>query len=690
MKKFIFIYFWFLVFSLSFFASGFVDSQDGFQYLAVARRMYYDHTFEMPPEKFSEKDANPVNIHMSYAPGKDGKMYSPTGLGYSVALLPAVIFEDFFLKKAGVEPISAFPLKSDWPVLFLASITNAFFGALLGIVMYLYLRSFKLSHKVSLLLSFLTIFATNIFPFAKHVYPHMMFVSFLTLTFYLFRRYSQDKNRFHLVGAGVTFGIVILSYNPTFLLSVLPLSIYYLLLNKLGFSLHTIKKMARDALLFLAGAIPFYAIYTWFNIMRFGEASSGYSGGILTTLTIERPVNVIFEGIWGVLFSPGRSFFLYTPILILIFLFWFKLRKNLLPEIISYSVLFVIYVGFMGTLMGGADYPVWHGEANWGPRYMLPVIPFGMILIANIYISLTRKAKLFIFVPLVLTGFWFQIIGVLLPYQIKFAGLQIDNFLNGRNFNIYEYGNEIPRYSPILKMSSTLIKRLKNLTSLKHGQYNLKLYDGFDLPFDLGWTTWRGTHSLANISFDNSKEKPINSITIQFRNHQIDKKSQYPVRITSYLGNNEENSSNVIIPAGEEKELTVKIANLMDKENKITLESEFIGTSSAELKGIQPIFLQIFRINGTAQNIKSIDFPYVSPVSEKLYNAVYEYWGKRQTDPWEIWYMHSGVYEQTFDLWWMRPYHYWDLPKKFFAALFLLNVFGIVYPGIRLLRMKNE
>ncbi|MGD9129826.1 MAG: glycosyltransferase family 39 protein [Candidatus Woesebacteria bacterium] len=685
-NKFIANYFFFCLFFFTFFASGMVDSQDGFQYLAITRRMYYDHTFELPVKK------PPHNVHMNIFPGKDGKIYSPTGLGYSLAFLPAVMFEDLFLKLSGREPLATFPLESDWPVLLVASMTNAFFGAILVVTLYQYLKSFNINHKRSLLLSFIAMVSTNLFVYTKHVYPHMMFVSFLTLAFYLLRQYSLKKQKKHLFFSGLAYGVVIITYNPTFVLPALPFALYYLLLTKVKFNLKKIKSNIKilkqiiiDAFYGFLGILPFWLIYSCFNTVRFGNATSaGYGSSAGTKLPLIPPPYVIIEGIWGVLFSPGRSIFIYTPLLLMLFLFWWKLKKRLIPEIISFSLLSLIYVLMIGINRGAEDFLAWHGEVSWGNRYMIVIIPFLFILIANIYQTLSKYNKYFAFLPLVLIGLYVQSLGILFPYQIKRGALPNDIYINEDSLNFGEYPNFIPRYSAVFKMSKVLFKRLKNIKNIyDHGDYNLKLYDGYDSPFDLGWTKWRGTMPTAHISFDNNKKDKIHDLTLQFRNHQLIPSSTYSAQISFNLNDQNLDQSTIIIPADKDQEAKLQFSTdiLKDQNNILKVDTNYIGTSSAQLKKKQTIFLQIIRINGLAQNINTLDYPYVSPISESLYGTEYHYWGNEEQNLWEIWNVHSRVFEETFDLWWLRPLHYWDFPKDVFSVLFTLNIIGIVFFG---------
>lgn len=684
MKKFLLFYFLFSFFFLIFFASGFIDSLDGFQYLAVARRIYYDHTFEMPKESFAKGD----NVYLTTFKTKDGKIYSPTGLGYSLAMIPAVVAEDIFTRLANVKPYSAFPLKSDWPVLLFASFTNAFFGALLVVTMYLILKTYQISHNSAVLLSFLTVIATNLFPYTKHALAHMMFISFLMLSFYFIRRYLLKQSPVNLFFAGLSYGVVIISYNQTYLFAAPPLALYYLLLNRPRINLSGLKILLRNASFAFVGILPFFALYRWFDNLRFEQAPTQAASFSLSIL--HPPLFVFFEGIWNLILSPGRGFLIYSPVLLIIFLFWFKLRKNLLPEIVSFGLLAVIYIYFIGTLLGGGGetpFLVWHGEWSWGPRYVTPIIPFAMILVANIYSQMSRLSKILAFLPLVLIGLYIQLVGVFLPYQIKFAGFQPHLYVNNHYLNVTEYANIIPRFSPIFTMSKTLIKRIINLNkTYDHGIYNVRLFDGFEYPFDLGYAKWRGTKRSAFISFDNNIKVGVSSIDLQFRNHIIDKAANYPADLTFTLNGTEITKTR--IQADQEVNTTLSTTPdlLKPKDNILNIASSYEGTDSAHLKNRQVLFLQILKFNDQFASIETIDYPYLSPVSQNLFGSKYYFWGNQEQDPFEIWDVHSGVWEQTFDLWWVKALHYWDLPKNFFITLFVINIGGIIYFGYKTFR----
>jgi hypothetical protein len=700
-------FFLFSLFFFTFFASGMIDSQDGFQYVAIARRMYYDHSFELPPEEFPDN-----NIHMSKTSAT--QRYSPTGLGYSLAMMPAVIAEDAFLRIAGRERISGFPLNADWPVLLFASMTNAFFGAVLTTTLYAYLRLYNIAHKQAMILGFIGVICTNLFVYTKHVYPHMMFTAFLVLSFYCVKRYSIERKRLWMLFAGMAYGVVILTYNQTFLLSIPGLGLYYLLLGsaltprfsfikiwsqlkKKRFSsaiVETqpiIKNIVLDVVIGVLGILPFWLLYSWFNTVRFGDPlSAGYGAGI--PIPLIPPAYAIFEGIWGLLFSPGRSIFVYSPILLGLAFFWWKLEKKLLPEIISFSLLTLIYVIFFGTLMGSPTFMVWHGEMSWGNRYMVAILPLLWILLANIFVHLSKAEKLFVFIPLLLIGLYIQVVGVLLPYQIKIAGMPQNLYVTADKetpslqYNYGEYPNFLPRFSAVYVQSKTLVKRLRDLPEMyNHGKFDLRLFDGFEAPFDIGTTSWRGIRPISQLSFKKTAKVP-NEMTLLLRNHVMDPTSSRSATLV-YTLNGHPLTEKTQVLANQEIEAKIKLPEdtLIDK-NILRIDLAYTSTPAATIKKQQVVFLQGLLINNQHQNIQTMDYPFYSPISQSINNSQYMYWGGVQRELWDFWHLHSRVFEQTFDIWWLRPFHYWDMPKDFFAGLFAINALGIIYFGMKALK----
>lgn len=79
------------------------------------------------------------------------------------------------------------------------------------------------------------------------------------------------------------------------------------------------------------------------------------------------------EGVLGYLFSPGRSIWVYSPVLLAGFFGWPRLiRAGRLREIAVPLVMLLSFVFGYAAVRG----PQWYGGTGWGPRYLVPVTPF--------------------------------------------------------------------------------------------------------------------------------------------------------------------------------------------------------------------------------------------------------------------------------------------------------------------------
>ena len=99
----------------------------------------------------------------------------------------------------------------------------------------------------------------------------------------------------------------------------------------------------------------------WYNRVRFGSPfATGYgaAGG-----------GVFWRGAWGLLFSPGKSVFLYDPPLLLalagIPAFLRRSRPLALALAAAIAPVFAVYAQFI----------YWDGDWAWGPRYLVPFLP---------------------------------------------------------------------------------------------------------------------------------------------------------------------------------------------------------------------------------------------------------------------------------------------------------------------------
>ena len=137
-----------------------------------------------------------------------------------------------------------------------------------------------------------------------------------------------------------------------------------------------------------------------FNWIRFGSIFDfGYGG---EAFTFDLP-----GGLFGILLSPGRSVFLYSPILTLVIpgvCLFYKREKWL-------TVVSVITV-FSYILMA-ASWHSWDGGWSWGSRLLTPILPLmGFLIAPSIQYAWKRRGDLLVVLILFLLGFGIQILAL--------------------------------------------------------------------------------------------------------------------------------------------------------------------------------------------------------------------------------------------------------------------------------------
>ncbi|MFY9672999.1 MAG: hypothetical protein WAK13_01040, partial [Terriglobales bacterium] len=127
-------------------------------------------------------------------------------------------------------------------------------------------------------------------------------------------------------------------------------------------------------------AAPVYAMFLVidraYNFYRFESVTTTYVANFAReyrqrdpSLPLNFPWSTpLREGVFGALFTPEKSIFLYDPLIVLSILFFVVLWKRLSPELRAYAIssllLLAAYVCFY------ARYAYWAGDFAWGDRYV--------------------------------------------------------------------------------------------------------------------------------------------------------------------------------------------------------------------------------------------------------------------------------------------------------------------------------
>lgn len=168
--------------------------------------------------------------------------------------------------------------------------------------------------------------------------------------------------------------------------------------------------------LYLAPSLLIGLGLLYFNYLRFGNFSeTGYTQEIL----FKEP----WVGAYGLLFSPGRGLFIYSPLLLL--LFWgLRPAWRRLPHRYFWLIaaLCLSYWLFYGSWFA------WGGAWGWGPRFLLPILPLLMVFVAEAIewansASLMHHALRLALYVLVCLSLIVNLLGILVDFNEHFLRL---------------------------------------------------------------------------------------------------------------------------------------------------------------------------------------------------------------------------------------------------------------------------
>lgn len=648
----------FFVFFFSFFclfSSGSLDSEDGWLYASVARNIYYHHQISAAPNEYPTG-----NVNMNSIQGADGIWRAPGSLGYSISLVPAVALSDIVLRHYGVAPAQHFPLEQEWSFHFFASFTNAFYGALLATFVLLYAHELGFSARYSVVISFLTITATNLFPLTKFSFAHMMFNAFLVASFYFVKRFGKTQKWRYVFLALISYIVVILSYNVSYFLPAFPLLVYFLSQLKPQHRLQTLVALLG---LGIIGGLVFHTRVI----------------GLLGMVNVSK--RVLFEGVWGYLFSPGKSVFLYSPPLLLIPIFWHKIKKRFYPEAIAFALLTLFYLYFLGSAwMGSPDakLPIWHGGMGWGVRYLSALIPFTMLVVFHIISQLNKWQRGVIVYPLFALGIFVQIIGMSVSYLNQYPFLPSHLFINKAEVTVYDYASFIPRYSSLLSMRDMFYTQvLRFPQTISHGVYDVRFFDGFDIPYDTSSGVIRGFRQEGDISFVNSATKPVQNIAFAIINIPDTPASSASAHFTLTLNHTVVHQED--LPVWQNKSFTIPITPQIFHPGRQELSLTVTYDHPTTVPHV--IYIKKMLIDQQFINLGSIDYPDASALGSKTTSIPYHYYRAQMTDRWTLWNLRSAITTTTLNYWWISNLYYWDRPQDLIWGLFGLNLISIAGSG---------
>lgn len=180
----------------------------------------------------------------------------------------------------------------------------------------------------------------------------------------------------------------------------------------------------------LALAVP-VALVGWYNATRFGSPfETGYSAREVGTIQN----GDFWLGLRGLLISPGKSLFLFSPVVALAMPAWWPFARR-------HRGLALVAAGLALThLLFYARVPYWHGDVAWGPRYLDFVLPLLVLPLAagfewvGAQAGLRRWAAFGAVSAAIVLAVVVQLLGVLVNFDTGFNSVTTGNrYFDARN-----------------------------------------------------------------------------------------------------------------------------------------------------------------------------------------------------------------------------------------------------------------
>jgi hypothetical protein len=339
--------------------------------------------------------------------GVDGRYYAPVGIGHPVFGVP------FY---AGARVVMAAGLRAGKP----ESLTKAavVFGstvAAAGCVFFAVLLGWHVARdpRSAVLAGLAVAFATPLWVYAKFGFNAPLAALCLSAAAAGYCTGVRLDRTGPLIAGGVALGYAVLTRHEM-ILGFLPAALY--------FSLEAHRDWRRLRRWLVAAGTPVAiaaGLWMLYNFVRFGHP---FDTGLLhdPNVRLDTPLVV---GLHGLLLSPGRSLLLYAPLTIAGLAALWRLGRTDRPLAWYFGTTALVFLLLIAKMHQ------WDGGESYGPRYLVPILPFVTAPIA-LWLAPggTRRTRLLV-AGLALAGVLVQVPGVLVDFnkaQLAFARTQAD------------------------------------------------------------------------------------------------------------------------------------------------------------------------------------------------------------------------------------------------------------------------
>lgn len=355
-----------------------------------------------------EKGSLAVPPGLGTAPGRGGKSYARWSIGLSLLEIPLIgpasvldkAWPDKFAAIVGPNASVFYP--EDFSV-FAASLVSPIFAALAAAVFWSIAELLDYPSSIAASLTAMLLLSTQFWPAARDTFPHIVVACLLLALFRQVVRWNARRTPLML---GCISGLLIL-VRPFDAFLTLPLLTSYVFWQD--------RKLVWFERRFL---------FSEFGLYLFPCLIAVFIIGLQNDLRFESPLifnegvgfnNPILDGLWGLLFSIRRGVIFFSPpVFATLFGLVFLVRRKPAPTVLLAALIASFLVGY-------ATCPQWHGSLCWGPRYIVPIIPFATLPLGELILrkGISRVSVL----VLAAAGFLVQIGATVVDFQRAAIGV---------------------------------------------------------------------------------------------------------------------------------------------------------------------------------------------------------------------------------------------------------------------------
>ena len=360
---------------------------DGFWSYLTAESIVLDRDLTIGDRPFLIEEM--VN---QYDPAGDGGVAAAHGRRYSKVGLGLALIEVPFYAIGHLLALLFPSVPRDYVTMFFTSMTNVFVCALWCLVFFGFARRFERDRKRRLWITGIFGAGSLLFPYAGYGFSEPLVGLSLLGAVWALHHYRSSKALWTLAVAGGLVGLA--AATKLYFVITLPFLAAY---HWAGTRSEPEGRRRSAWIVPMLPLVLFGILIAWHNWTRYGNiAYTGYhlddlsshlltgkEGGYFTF----SPFNVGIA-LYGLLLSSGRGLLFFLPVAFLTPMALKRFGRAHRQEALLFASLILLHLLFFSS------FRPWHGGSCWGPRYLLPIVPFLILPLAALLKEAAARATL--------------------------------------------------------------------------------------------------------------------------------------------------------------------------------------------------------------------------------------------------------------------------------------------------------